>query len=277
MNRIPSKLYHYCSIDSFYHIVKSKSLWLSNSSQMNDSNENIWIEKYFDVIKNFFKDTKYQKLVKESLDIYKWNSNPPFIFCLSGSKDLLSQWRAYSQDGKGISMGFNTKNLKIKRELPTPNVYGHHTIGMAKVEYFSHSQKKKVLELCKMLKNSFDSETEEDEKLFLSLDLGISLVNWALVFKNSSFREEKEWRIIHTPTDSYEEPLAELSDLQFRLNNNRITTYYSYSFGEKFNSELIGEIVLGPKCQMNENEIQEFLNHHNLGKTKISISKSTYR
>jgi hypothetical protein len=244
---------------------------------MNDSNENIWIEKYFDFIKDYFADSKYSELLKHTFDMYKWNSNPPFIFCLSGSKDLLSQWRAYSQDGLGVSIGFNTKKLNIQNDIPSPNVYAHNTLGIAKVEYFNHSQKNKILELCKSVKSKLDNSKDEDDNIMLSLDLAFSLVNWALVFKNGSFKEEKEYRIIHTPTDSYEEELNELSDLQFRLGQDRIITYYSYCFGKGFNSELIKEIVLGPKCKMTEEEVNQFLTHNGLNKTKIQISKSTYR
>lgn len=277
MKKIPSKLYHYCSIDSFFHIINSKSIWMSNSAQMNDSNENIWIEKYFDIIKEYFVAPQYKKLLKESLDMYKWNSNPPFVFCLSGRKDLLSQWRAYSQDGMGVSIGFNTKHLNIQRDTPSPSVYARNTLGLAKVEYLNYSQKDKVLKMCKDIRSKFDTAESEYDTLMLSVELGLSLVNWALVFKNGSFKEEKEYRIIHTPSDSYEENLDGLSDLQFRLEHNRIITYHSLCFNSKFNSHLINEIVLGPKCKMSIDEIEQFLMHNGLEKTKVIISKSTYR
>lgn len=40
-NSVPNEvLYHYCPSDSFYGIVSSKALWLSNSEYANDPNEN---------------------------------------------------------------------------------------------------------------------------------------------------------------------------------------------------------------------------------------------
>ncbi|MFT3844520.1 MAG: DUF2971 domain-containing protein [Lacibacter sp.] len=277
MSTTPSRLYHYCSIESLYHIVKSRSIWLSNSRQMNDSDENIWIEKYFPIIYDYFKEAKYAKLLSDSIDIYKWNSNPPFIFCLSANKDLLSQWRAYSEDGHGVSIGFNIKSINIKSEIPSPNVYARNTLGIAKVEYYTYLQKNKIIELCKKIKEKFDNEKDKDERIIMCLELGSFLVNCALVFKNSNFREEREWRIIHTPTSHYEVPLSQLSSIQFRLKQNRIVTHFVYSFENDFKSNLISEIVLGPKCQMSVTEIEQFLKYHNLKKTKITISKSTYR
>lgn len=35
-----------------------------------------------------------------------------YIFCFSGDGDLLSQWRAYADDGKGISIGFKKSGIK---------------------------------------------------------------------------------------------------------------------------------------------------------------------
>jgi len=205
-------------------------------------------------------------------------NNPPFIFCLSANKDLLSQWRAYSQDGQGVSIGFNTKFIKIKSQIPAPNLYAKNTLGIAKVEYYSYSQKNKIVELCKVLKQRFDKEKNRNEKYFMSLELATFLGNWALVFKNPNFREEREWRIIHTPTISgYEEPLEQLSSIQFRLNANKIVTHFIYLFGADFTSNLISEIVTGPKCKMSIKEIKQFLNYHDLSKTKITVSKSTYR
>lgn len=243
---------------------------------MNDSYENKWIENYFGIIREYFNESKYNELVKNSLDMYDWNSRPPFIFCFSASKDILSQWRAYSNDGQGVSIGIDTKYLNLKNESPAPNLYCHNTIGLQKIEYYNYSQKKKVEELCKSVKESFDKDSEN---YMLSLNLAFSLVQWALIFKNMSFKEEKEWRIIHTPTDNdqYDESLENLSKLQFRASMGRIITYYSYNFLEKFNSKLIKEIVIGPKCKMRVEEMRQFLDYNNLNRTKITVSKSTYK
>ena len=35
-----------------------------------------------------------------------------YILCFSGDGDLLSQWRAYADDGKGISIGFKKSGIK---------------------------------------------------------------------------------------------------------------------------------------------------------------------
>ena len=275
--RTQTKLYHYCSIDSFFHIMNSKSIWLSNSDQMNDSNENIWIERYFDIVNEELNDSKYDELKESAFNMYRWNSNPSYIFCLSARKDLLSQWRAYSNDGSGVSIGFDIKSLKIQKGIPSPNVNEESTLGLAKIEYLTYKQKKKVRDLCKKIKLDYEKVRERIDEILINLELGKSLIDWALIFKNSSFQEEKEWRIIHTPTDNYENPLDNLSDLKFRLSQNKIITYFEYNFKSDFDSNLIHEVVIGPKCKMTSDEIRLFLDKNNLAKTKITYSKSTYR
>jgi hypothetical protein len=247
---------------------------------MNDSKESIWIEKYFDIIEETFQDNKYQQLLKDSLDIYKWNNNPPYIFCLSASHDSLSQWRAYSQDGRGVALGFSTRYLKISGGVPGPNISAEKTIGIVDIEYYTYAQRNKIKTLCNEIKTIFDNESEESERILLSLDLGFSLVEWALIFKNISFREEREWRIIHTPTESgyseHSDIEDRLSKISFRVKNNKILSYFNFSLKDKFNSSLVTEVILGPKCEISQNEMSQFLKFNNLGKTKIIKSKSTY-
>lgn len=274
---IPPRLYHYCSIDSFFHIVSSKSIWLCNSSQTNDSYENKWIEHYFKIVKDYFGDKIYEGFLEDAFDLYGMNNNPPFIFCLSANKDQLSQWRAYSHDGQGVAIGFNSKVLNFDQTVPSPNIYAHKTLGMERVVYSRRAQEKKILEFCKKIKESLNEPVDRSGNMLFSMALGFELLNLANIFKNPSFKEELEWRIIHTPTYPYKEPLIQLSELKFRLNLNRITTYFTYNFGDKFTSSLIEEVVIGPRCKMTEEELMLFLDHHNLGKTKVLRSLSTYR
>lgn len=68
------------------------------------------IKKY---INNYIKINKFltiNDLLKEKSKKIK-----RYICCFSGDGDLLSQWRAYADDGKGISIGF--KKSKIKEFL----------------------------------------------------------------------------------------------------------------------------------------------------------------
>lgn len=274
-------LYHYCSLDNFHKLIESKSIWLSDSSQMNDRTECLWIERYFDTLTDYFDEAKLDDFKKFTLYTYNLNKHDSFIFCLSKENDTLSQWRAYANNGKGVCIGFNFDQLQIPKEIPMRNNILDNTIGISEVIYNELNQRKMILEL-----------VDHHVKLPLSTDissayassiLGYFLVSYSLIFKNPSFKEEKEWRIIHTPSEIHDEYLEsdekkfDLSGKKYRVSGDRLTCYSILNLTEKFNSKLIPEIILGPKCEVDEKILRKFLDRNCLQETKIVRSNSTYR
>lgn len=108
-------VYHYCSVDTFFNIIKNSSIWLSDISKSNDYQEcvrcrelvNKGMEEYLrdDVEALQAWSTWYEKSAYSNL------SMKTFCVCFSESKDKLSQWRRYAQDGQGIAIGFDKKVL----------------------------------------------------------------------------------------------------------------------------------------------------------------------
>jgi hypothetical protein len=281
MTKKTKRIYHYCSVENFFKIIESKSIWLSNCSQMNDSQEVTWIERYFDFIKSNFLEKHYKSFNKYLFPTYGWNKITPFVFCLSEVKDSLSQWRAYAQDGKGVCIGFNIDKFGIDTGLPSRNVQRDKTIGISKIEYSISVQKRIIKSIINEYKEKHNNKKDE---LWITASsfMAFELVDYSLIFKNPSFSEEKEWRIIHTPLDNrneYEdvENKIEISDTMFRPIGNRITSYTMLNLESKFSSDLIPEIVLGPKSELDEKIISKYLKSNKLDKTKIIKSKSTYR
>lgn len=279
MNRVPKKLYHYCSVENFFQIISSKSIWLSNYGQMNDAHEIIWIEQYFDIIKSLFVGRKYKDFQKYTIPTYGWNKGNPHLFCLSEVSDSLGQWRAYADDGKGVAICFTPTELNIQLDKPNTSAYVDHTLGLVKIEYNAKKQKAKVDELANLFKNIYDEKKDELWEAASSF-LGISLATESLVIKNPSFSEEKEWRIIHTPTTNYDltqKNSHSISDMKFRTKGSLLTSYFKIDLSSKFNSRLIPEIILGPKSTLDKNILEAFLETNNLSKTKIKMSASTYQ
>jgi len=277
----PSRiLYHYCSVENFLKIIQSRSLWLSNCSQMNDSKEITWVETYFEFVNDFFPRRKYHHFLKYLFTTYDWNKKIPYIFCLSEIKDSLSQWRAYATDGKGVCIGFNIENIGIKKTLPGWNINRDKTIGICKIEYNELKQKRLIQKTTEHFKKIYDKKEDEIWQV-ASTFLALELVNYSLTFKNPSFAEEKEWRILHTPINKSRyknnKNKIDISDVMFRAINNKITTYTVLNLEKRFNSVLIPEIVLGPKSEVDIQILESFLESNNLKQTKIIKSKSSYR
>lgn len=123
--KVPPILYHYCSIDTFLSIINNCNIWLSDAGKTNDSTETKWVfsevkkvvEQALDSYKNLYKPeilSKAKNIAYNVIDNLVFGKAPfvrnskKFLFCFSEAEDLLSQWRSYGDDGKGVAIGFNT-------------------------------------------------------------------------------------------------------------------------------------------------------------------------
>ncbi len=110
----PETLYHYCSPVGFERIITSRRIWLSNIFYMNDNLEHHWFRQK---ALRFIEASQLPQIsIEDKVDIFELLSQdrPDDIFCLclSEESDLLSQWRAYSDDGTGFAIGFNTNYFR---------------------------------------------------------------------------------------------------------------------------------------------------------------------
>lgn len=318
--KLPRTLYHYCSIDAFLSIIQNKCIWLSDADKTNDSSELNYIfeffketineilknygDKYDNNLKNTVKDIAYStvyKLVYKKAPISQYRKS--FLCCFSESKDLLSQWRAYGNDGKGIAIGFDSKMLA--------SIVCDETYNFTKVIY-----KEKVMKdflykaLTDPLQWAIDSSIDEKNNNLISQDelfLQVSMIICAIwregfVFKHSGFSEEKEWRIYkYTASSNYhfdegvddygyagfidgifsknEQYMGEYSrsELKYRSTPNDIRLYFEIGF-DKCKDKLLKQIILGPKCDIDILDLKLLLTQNNyidnVQSKKIKIEKA---
>jgi len=109
-------IYHYCNEKSFRGILKSKKLWLSDVHCMNDSTEQTWlINKAKKRLQELNQGNLWRDILPIIINLEPMDHNP-HAFCFSPNPDLLSQWRAYADDGKGYSIGFSSSWLKSQKK-----------------------------------------------------------------------------------------------------------------------------------------------------------------
>lgn len=97
----PNTLYHYTSNNAFISIIEMKKIWLSDLRLSNDTSEG----KYaFNLVKEILEE--YNVLMNPRLINIMGRASTAFGFCFTGNGDILSQWRAYSLDARGICIGF---------------------------------------------------------------------------------------------------------------------------------------------------------------------------
>lgn len=277
-NEIPKILYHYCSVETFYNIIVNKTLWLTDSFSTNDYMENRWINKKIDELLPKYINNDNSQRFKNVFDQYMINNYIPFISCFSEDGDLLSQWRAYANDGRGVSIGFNTDYFGIKHSLPlTMAAFDEHSIGLHEVYYDNKTQE----DIINNLLNDVSASKEMSQNQII--EIATQLKRYSYIFKNPAFFEEREWRIIHTPSifgslkGDPTKIIGAISDCKFRVTPNDIAPYFLLPFSEQKSISPIAEIILGPKNQMEMYKIRTFLSMNDLNGIDIKYSKSSYR
>ncbi|WP_153559456.1 DUF2971 domain-containing protein [Roseimaritima sediminicola] len=106
-------VYHYCDANALLSILSNQKLWYTHAAYLNDTME---IKKGVE----FCQELLSEKLnadpsdpVLESAKSYLANAErwQYYICCFCASKDKLSQWRAYANDGDGFAIGMKTELL----------------------------------------------------------------------------------------------------------------------------------------------------------------------
>lgn len=115
--------YYYCSLNTFLNILKNKEIYLSDPLKMNDNLEIKWYLERLNEEKESDEDygTILQRMrMRSGVDftceelakhLENKGQKSIYISCFSKTSDLLSQWRAYADDGKGVAIGFDLDML----------------------------------------------------------------------------------------------------------------------------------------------------------------------
>ncbi len=274
-------------------ILKNKTIWLSDCLKMNDKQESTYLSSILlgeiDTIVNKTVDEHIPELKTYANDIIQImklmiNEYPNtiigrrknFIACFSEDADLLSQWRAYANNGNGVSIGINSSYLHGFENLTSYEflkvVYDEKIITQALNQYVLNYLKT-YIEKYKTSINNFIFETS------LMLE---SLFTENVSFKHPAFSEEREWRLIlqagignWNDSDGIDDYgyLASAdgwfihnkslkfprSELKFRPKNNDIIPYIELSFKNVI-KDFIKQIILGPQCEISEYDLRLFLN-----------------
>ncbi|WWR15535.1 DUF2971 domain-containing protein [Lachnospiraceae bacterium JLR.KK008] len=251
-------VYHYCSLEGFLSIIQNASLWMSDISKSNDCLESIYI-------RNKIKNRIKCELEAAPENLHAWETgyringelNDPmitYVACFSEKKDSLSQWRGYADDGKGISIGFCKKKLERMPKIM------HHNLSFSKVIYNENQQEKYV-----------DKVVEE---VFRNMELkGIGIAGIELnsnhkdefaIYKNPSFEEEREWRLILNSYPKWKEiKVGDMSFTEptFRVSKGRLISYVELSFAN-VKSDFVKEIWIGPKSEVELRDIKHALKRY---------------
>ena len=297
--------YHYCNVDIFISIIKNRLLRLSDINKSNDPQEGYRIfHGIFDYYASQSWRGKYNEnemarlmdLVQEfNCEMRLFNGFNVYAMCFSEDGDLLSQWRGYTQDEAGISIGFDDSILNKW------SLY-HHNKRIAEFKRIEYLDGKRGI------KWDFDRLIE----LSKNVDFSESIISAARLchpfyrlleeaaisgyyYKDTGFFEENESRLLYweyyhsddahnlefwkeSSSQAVNDKISEflLSEVKYHSWSKGFKKYYELSF-EAVKDCLVREIIIGPKCAVSVKDVEEFLvreGYNVTGSDGIRVKKS---
>ena len=276
-------VYHYTTLENFISIIENQSFFFTNLNYLNDRKEyDHGVEIILETIKVYEASEsklKILKIVEENLEsIYK---SSRYIACFSNNGDLLSQWRAYGNQGKGIALGFDTYNI---------NDFADGYVNGMYIEYREELQKNIIQEIIKIILDYFENIKDfldwgkYDSEFLISNCIIQFLEEFISAFKHPSFSEEKEFRLEYKIDKNINK--EDNNKLLFRSNGNLIIPFFKLKYIDKkdnlsiTNRKLpLEKIIIGPSVdfKLNKLSIESFLSKNGYNDVKIVQSTIPYR
>jgi hypothetical protein len=172
----------------------------------------------------------------------------------SANCDSLSQWRAYTQNGIGFSLGFEQAYLQ--------SLAKKQNYEFVECEYDEIGHKRAI----SVLIDESAKSTERELILFLEL------LRRSPRLKHPKFEEEKEWRIVSEDT-GHPKP-------KFRAGKSMLIPFSEFKLDGEDGILRIAEICVGPTPhpQLAMASVTQLLNHaDNLAPTRLRVSDVPYR
>lgn len=317
------RLYHYCSNDKAFSILQWKNIRMGDISKSNDSLElqlffpelhreiyRQYLQAPFQFEYNGLKgEDAFREMVQGSE--YRWSQRfdsgdfSNFVICFSATKDCLSQWRGYADDGRGCCIGFSKDAMQA---------FCDSTNGVLRLEKVIYVDEKQISEMIsfhagEILKNMIGfrewiieevTHSGDDPNIDCLLAYNFDgMIESAFVeslrLKTVHFREEQEWRIFlakraykngdwvynkqeaFTGPELFDQTLDFLNDrIEFRCTNDDLIPFCPLKFKE-FSQEPVAELWLGPKNHSRKSDVELFLQKYEYQKVDIFHSDITYR
>lgn len=208
---LPDKLYHYTNTKGLNGIIQSNNLWASDFRSLNDSTElvygtNLLIEELDESAKEydgFVSELllKLSNLYKDHGDAYR-DYSETYIISFSEDPDVLSQWRAYSDQAIGCCVEFDFTDSHLFTITGETSPW---SLEILPVIYDKSLQSKLIRSGISKLLNYLNSrewavenvtsEPEAEQGIILGL-LMHAFKPFITSFKYPGFSEELEWRAI---------------------------------------------------------------------------------
>lgn len=261
-----STLYHYTTFSGLLGIVQSRVLWASDVRYMNDAAE---LHHTLDLLTDAIDvrisrgDSKATLLQHFGQWLTHRLNQGHMLFAASfrANGNLLSQWRGYSTIGKGVSLGFHPRHIRLWAE----NQYFQIGRCIYDIDCQKHLVNQAIDAVCQM-------ELPEQE-LFAAIET--DLLKLAVLLKHPSFREEDEWRVILPVIHHELDPR-----IKFREGSAMLKPYTEFALSSHDQPMALEHVYLGPTpdSTLSINSLRLFFRQHKLMPIRgIEDSQIPYR
>ncbi|WP_245517866.1 DUF2971 domain-containing protein [Rhizobium leguminosarum] len=248
---LPGFLSHYTTLEGLKGIIKSRALWASNASFLNDRAELIHALKASErAIKMLSSKKAYKSWESMLRSVYDELSEglkaDTYVACFCKDDDNLSQWRAYGGSVQGISVTFDRVALSKRLQQDNALLY---KVTYAKFSTASKLHDALADELVAIAKLDEFSGQDDDAKY---ADLFRRFSSLLPKFKHLGFQDEREWRyVVQQPTQN--------KMVDFRISSNKIVPYIV--IGESGELLPIEDVRIGPgpDPELTARSVQTFL------------------
>lgn len=228
--------YHYTSIPACLSILSTRSVWLTDHRFLNDKHELVHaLEK---LLVHF--PAEEQSALKRAL-MWHQVANHHCVLSLSRSPSILSQWRAYADDGRGVAIGFDEQFLKFAKIELTPCAYEDHDRYAGELAMKYAALAREALEV------QYEGPAEDDFIKWSDTKYKewCSLVRDLIALKNPAFAEEQEVRAVIPVMKDH---------IKLRTRGDLIIPYTEAQFWRPDERQahmfvVVPEIWLGPRCR----------------------------
>jgi hypothetical protein len=273
-------IYHYCPPMAFLAIIKSRTVWSSAYYVLNDSTERMWGYSIFSKAADQLREECGKAFIDSVSEVINraYSSSIVMISCYSLDPDVLSQWRAYAENGSGFAIGFSAKLMQMP----------------AKKLRVLYDEERQLSEFLGNLGHTYKYEKligfRYDEKFQRHwYNVGLDLC----AYKNPAFSEEKEIRFAHVSglvpegksgkivsagaRDQDGKTLSSPLEVHFRTSNGVLVPYVALDYSNQGTMSPIKEVILGPRNENTESNIEIVLNTLGVKDVAVRRSRVPYR
>ena len=245
---VEDAVFHYTDLGGLRGIVQNNDLWLTHSRFSNDDEE---ITYGYRIVNQVIEEQRNNAVLAERVPLLdklaelvkEPTPEGVYICCFCLEDDLLSQWRGYGGNGTGVSVQFDPKQFDYITGPDSPHG------GLVRLWKVFYDEKTQASIVRQAIDFAYLNAADDDSRSKLAADI---IQFFIPTFKNESFSEEKECRLIFTPKPDFSEPA------EFRVARGMLIPYYSLKkIGGPSNSTRqlpISGVKIGPSANRHLNK-----------------------